>query len=334
MFLRLGYGLLRKLPPETAHDLGLKLLPISPYRMNYAEECFTVDTKFGRLKNPVGLAAGFDKHGTHVKDLTKLGFGYIVAGSVTRNFRKGSPKPRIVRREREAALVNAMGFPNPGLEQFLKNIEENRPSETPVVVSVADEKPENLVECYAAVQKNAAAVEINISSPNTPQLRHYFEPSVFRNTAASLAAVKTKPTYLKTPPYATQDDREAVNRVVKIWYENGFDGVTAVNALLVDEPKVAVGRGGLSGRPLFPYMLKCVGDVRELVDEGFEVHAVGGISTGSDVFEAFRNGAKTVQIYTALVYRGPSVVEEILRELKEIMLKRGFDSVEQIRSRR
>lgn len=330
MLLRIGYSLLCKLPAETAHDIGMRLIRYLPYRMNYVDTSLKVKTKFGELNNPVGLAAGFDKNGSHIKELHKLGFGYVVAGSVTRNFRKGFAKPRLVRREQERALVNAMGFPNPGLEQFVQNIMMNGPYSAPLVVSIADEKPENLLECYRTVLEYADAVEINISSPNTPQLKHYFQPAVFDNTASSLRPLKNKPTYLKIPPSATQAEREVINRIVKIWYESGFDGVTAVNALLVDEPRVSVGRGGLSGKPLFPYMLRAVKDVRTMVGDEFEIHAVGGVLTGSDVLEALRAGANTVQIYTALVYRGPTAVEEILTELKEALKREGYDSLEQL----
>ncbi|MEM0348680.1 MAG: dihydroorotate dehydrogenase 2 [Candidatus Caldarchaeum sp.] len=324
------YAFLRRLPPETGHVLGLRLLSLTPIRVNMDEGGFSVNTCFGRLRNPIGLAAGFDKHGKYVKALQRLGFGYVVAGTVTLMRRKGLPKPRVVRREREEALVNAMGFPNPGLEDFLKNIDKNKPYDVPVLISVADENPQYLLKCYREAQKHADAIEINISSPNTPQLRHYFSPAVFKDVAESLAAEKTKPTYLKIPPHNSPEEKQSIYRVVKTWFENGFTGVTAVNALLVDEPRVSAGRGGLSGKPLFPYMLRVVSDVREMVDSNFEIHALGGVFTGKDVYEALRRGANTVQLYTALVYRGPYTVKKMLEELRYVMAQKGEDSVESI----
>jgi dihydroorotate dehydrogenase len=104
----------------------------------------------------------------------------------------------------------------------------------------------------------------------------------------------------------------------------GFEGVTAVNALLVDEPNIEVGRGGLSGRPLLPHMLECVRMLRNTFGEGFELHAVGGILTGHDMFKALEAGANTVQIHTALAYRGPYVVRYILEELAHVMKERGL----------
>jgi dihydroorotate dehydrogenase len=322
---------LQLLPPETAHNMGLRLLRISPIRVNPANEIFRVKTSFGTLDNPIGLAAGYDKNASYLEPLSRLGFGYIVAGTVTSKARAGKPKPRLVRRPSEMALVNAMGFPNPGMEKFVENLSYAK-ARCPVVASVADEDPEKLVECYTAVQGHIAAVEVNISSPNTPELRKYFHPEFFKEVVESLYEVKQKPTFLKIPPPTSADEVRLIAEVVGIWLDQGFEGVTAVNALLVDEPNIAVGRGGLSGRPLFPHMLECVRMLRNTFGEGFELHAVGGILTGHDVFKALEAGADTVQIYTTLAYRGPYVVRYILEELIHLMKERGLTSIDELTS--
>jgi dihydroorotate dehydrogenase len=322
---------LQLLPPETAHNMGLRLLRISPIRVNPANEIFRVKTSFGTLDNPIGLAAGYDKNASYLEPLSRLGFGYIVAGTVTSKARAGKPKPRLVRRPSEMALVNAMGFPNPGMEKFVENLSYAK-ARCPVVASVADEDPEKLVECYTAVQGHIAAVEVNISSPNTPELRKYFHPEFFKEVVESLYEVKQKPTFLKIPPPTSADEVRLIAEVVGIWLDQGFEGVTAVNALLVDEPNIAVGRGGLSGRPLFPHMLECVRMLRNTFGEGFELHAVGGILTGHDVFKALEAGADTVQIYTTLAYRGPYVVRYILEELIHLMKERGLTSIDKLTS--
>jgi dihydroorotate dehydrogenase len=322
---------LQLLPPETAHNVGLRLLRIYPMRVNPSNEIFRVKTSFGTLDNPIGLAAGYDKNASYLEPLSRLGFGYIVAGTVTRKARVGKPKPRLVRRPSEMALVNAMGFPNPGIEKFVENLSHAK-ARCPVVASVADEDPEKLVECYTAVQGHVAAVEVNISSPNTPELRKYFHPEFFKEVVESLYGFKQKPTFLKIPPPTSADEARLIAKVVGIWLDQGFEGVTAVNALLVDEPNIAVGRGGLSGRPLLPHMLECVRMLRNTFGEGFELHAVGGILTGHDVFKALEAGADTVQIYTTLAYRGPYVVRYILEELIHIMKERGLASIDELTS--
>jgi dihydroorotate dehydrogenase len=325
------YRFLQLLPPETAHNVGLRLLRISPIRVNPCNEIFRVKTSFGILDNPIGLAAGYDKSASYLEPLSRLGFGYIVAGTVTRKARLGKPKPRLVRRPSEMALVNAMGFPNPGLEKFVEKLSHTK-TRYPVVASIADEDPEKLVECYTAVQEHVSAVEVNISSPNTPELRRYFHPEFFKEVVVSLYGVKQKPTFLKIPPPTSADEVRLITKVVGIWLDQGFEGVTAVNALLVDEPNVAVGRGGLSGRPLLPHMLECVRTLRNTFGEGFELHAVGGILTGHDMFKALEATANTVQIYTALAYRGPYVVRYILEELAHIMKERGLTSINELNS--
>ncbi|MEM2064819.1 MAG: dihydroorotate dehydrogenase (quinone) [Candidatus Caldarchaeum sp.] len=328
--LKLVQTLLARLPAEAAHDLGMKLLRLMPYNIGFGDERLYVDTWFGRLKNPIGLAAGFDKAGECVKHLEKLGFGYLVVGTVTKNLRKGMKKPRIVRRRSEESLVNAMGFPNPGLKKFVQNLAMSGNSGIPVLVSVSDEDVENLLECYREVQPFASGVEVNISSPNTPQLRHYFQLEKFKQVAEALHQHKRRPTYLKIPPYTNSEERDLIYKIVNTWHDTGFEGVTAVNALLVEEPRVSARRGGLSGRPLYPRMIKCVKEVRSMYGEDFEIHAVGGIFTGEDVLNTLMNGANTVQIYTALAYRGATAVRDMLKELLQTMQYKNIHSLKHL----
>ena len=321
------HGFLLRLPPETAHDLGLLLLRMIPGRRVVYDEALKVRTSFGVLNNPVGLAAGFDKTGKHLENLEGLGFGYIVAGTVTKNPRKGNRKPRIVRRREQEALVNAMGFPNPGLAKFLENVRRHRPRSTPLLISVSDEHLESLVECYRLAQREAAAIEINISSPNTPALRHYFEVETFRELVSSLRQHKTRPTYLKLPPTSSIDQKALIAKMLRTWWDAGFEGVTVVNTLPTEDSGLSTGVGGLSGKPLFGYMLEAVRMAWELSDGSIEINAVGGIFTGRDALMAIMNGATTIQIYTALVYRGPGAVAGILEKLLEELRRSGFTSI-------
>jgi len=325
------HGFLLRLPPETAHDLGLLLLRMSPGRRVISDEALRVRTSFGVLNNPVGLAAGFDKTGRHLGSLEGLGFGYIVAGTVTRNPREGNRKPRIVRRREQEALVNAMGFPNPGIAKFLENVRRCRPRSTPLLISVSDEHLESLVECYILAQREAAAIEVNISSPNTPALRHYFEIETFRELASSLSQRKTRPTYLKLPPASSTDQKALIAKMLRAWWDAGFEGVTVVNTLPTEDPGLSTGVGGMSGRPLFGYMLEAVKMAWELTGGSLEINAVGGIFTGRDALTAIMNGATTIQIYTSLVYRGAGAVASILEELLEELRRSGFASITEVR---
>ncbi len=281
---------------------------------DYSTPALHVKTSFGELSNPLGLAAGYDKTGEHLLALSRLGFGYLVGGTITLNPWPGHPKPRVVRNVAERTLVNALGFPNPGVEKFVANLAAH-PPKVPVVGSISGKEVPEIDECYKKVQPSVAAVELNLSSPNTARLRDLREIALFEELARSLVPAKKKPTFLKIPPYVGEEQFEAVMKLVRIWEDLGFEGVTASNAKPVVEPRVSIGTGGYSGPPLFPNTLKAVRRIREAVSTGFEINAVGGIGTADNLREALQAGAITAQILTSLVYAGPRLVGDILLPL-------------------
>ncbi|MEN3047327.1 MAG: dihydroorotate dehydrogenase 2 [Candidatus Caldarchaeales archaeon] len=329
MLARGVHAALLALPPELSHRLGLGFLRFVR-RVEVPDGRLRVRTKFGELANPVGLAAGFDKTGAHLADLEKLGFGYLVAGTFTREPRKGNPRPRLVRLRSEGALLNAMGFPNPGMDAALESLRRSRPSRAPVVVSVSGVRLEDMTYCYERAQEVADAVEVNVSSPNTPALREYLKGSAFKDLCHAIAPVKRRPTYLKVPP-PVQEIWDAVLSALRAWVDAGFEGVTAINTLLVRDGRLSTGFGGLSGRPLLELTFRAVSSIRSEFGEALEVNAVGGVFSGRDALGLLARGATTVQLYTALVYRGPFVVREILREVVEELEKSGCGGLEELR---
>lgn len=301
------------LGPERVHHLWLRSLRFLPLNMEPPPGS-DVKTKMGLLKSPVGLAAGYDKVGRYVAPLAKLGFGYIVAGTFTLKPREGHPRPRVARRGQELALVNAMGMPNPGVYEFVRSFRRPR-RRCAVLASVAGDDIEELAECHRAVQPVVDGVEVNLSCPTFPSAARLRETSFVKELSGRLREIKTKPTYLKVPPPTSEDEEGSILRLCRIWTDAGLDGVTAVNALPVEAPELALGVGGLSGRPLKRLMLKMVAKLRSVLQEDVEIHAVGGIMTGADSAEALSAGATTVQIYTALAYRGASAAVKISREM-------------------
>lgn len=304
--------LARILGPELLHSAWLRLLSFLPLNFE-PPRGLEVETKMGRLRSPIGLAAGYDKSGKYVRALFKLGFGYIVVGSFTLKPRKGHPKPRIAYRDSEQAVVNAMGLPNPGVMEFVRNFK--RVEGCKVVASITGDTVDEFVECFAVVQKVADAVEVNISCPTHEAGICMRGLGTLRELAERLKEIKSKPAYIKIPPPATSDEMHSVCKLLKIWMDCGMDGVTAVNTLLVDAPELALGKGGLSGRPLKSIMLEIVSAIRRELGEGFEINAVGGIMTGMDVLDALRAGANTVQIMTVMLFRGPKAPKRISEEL-------------------
>lgn len=275
-----------------------------------------VKTKFGTLRNPIGLGGGFDKEATHLSAIERLGFGYLVAGTVTLDPWPGHPKPRIVRYPSDKTMVNALGFPNPGVDVFIENLRHQKIG-VPVLGSVSGRELESITKCYDRLQPHVAGIELNLSSPNTSKLKDFREIDSFKELAQSMRSLKRKPTYLKIPPFIDDNQFSKIMELVKYWVSLGFDGVTAANAIPVEEPRVSIKTGGYSGPPLFPNLVKAIKMVRDNVPKDFEVNAIGGISNSENVRKALSAGANTVQILTGLVFEGPGLIKRILNDLRK-----------------
>jgi len=311
------------LPPERAHNVGLSLMR---FASRIRAEPMPVTTALGELANPLGLPAGYDKTGGHLDNLARLGFGYLVAGTFTFSPWPGNPKPRVARNKDDNTLVNALGFPNPGIDSFMANLASRKPLDVPVVASISGKTMEDVLGCYSKVQKHVAGVEVNLSSPNTPDLRDLREPATFAELAQALRDAKAKPTYLKTPPYVEESQFDGVMGLVKRWESLGFEGVTASNSMPIEDARMAVGRGGWSGPPLLDHTKKAVERIRRSVGPSFEINACGGISSPADAAALLELGANTIQVFTALVYQGPALVKSLLTDAgvrRAVLTKKG-----------
>ncbi len=325
---RVARPILFALGPEVAHNVGLSLMR---FASKIRVEPIPVETALGELANPLGLPAGYDKTGTHLNNLARLGFGYIVAGTFTLSPWPGNPKPRVARNKQDRTLVNALGFPNPGIDAFVANLSSNKPLGVPIVASISGKTIEDILGCYSKVQQHVAGVELNLSSPNTPNLRDLREPAAFSELAQALRDAKTKPTYLKTPPYMDESQFDGVMGLVKNWERLGFEGVTASNSIPIDDARMAVGKGGWSGPPLLEHTRKAVERIRASVGSSFEVNACGGISSPADAASLLELGATTIQVFTAIVYQGPALVRSILTDDK---LRRAVEARPEARGRK
>ncbi len=328
--------LLFRLPPETAQKLAEAALALTPFWaavrpfLQVKDNRLHTETGGIALPNPVGLAAGYDKDARMIADLAGLGFGYIVIGTVVLDPRKGNPRPRLVRNPAEGALVNSLGFPSRGLERVLANLRCADGVKTPLIASVSGLSLDEFVECYRAVQPLVSGVELNISSPNTEGIRVYQEPERLNELLAALAPLGEKPLFIKLPPYFDDTQRDRVMELLDVAVGHSVVGVTAVNTWPRDDPRLAVGKGGLSGRPLFPHMLRIVEEIRRHVGPGLAINACGGIFTGKDALAALKAGANTVQLYTGFVYQGPAVARKINLRLLRLMKEEGIPSARAI----
>ena len=327
--------LLWSLPPERAHALGEWALRrhllwklLAPFH-NTRDPALNTSLAGIPIPNPLGVAAGSDKDCAYLDSLINLGFGYVVGGTVTLHPRPGNPRPRLLRRPRQKALVNALGFPSLGIDVVESNLRKQ--SATPLILSVSGLTVDEFSQCYRRAAPLAQAIELNVSSPNTAGLRLFHDPPAFRELLESVNRYRKTPLFVKIPPYYNDEEQENVLTLVRIARELGADGITATNTRPVEEPAVKMGRGGLSGKPLLPDTLRIVADVRREVGDAMAVNACGGISTAEDVLEALNSGADTVQIYTALVYEGPGLARRINRNLSSLLRHRNLPTIRHLK---
>ena len=296
------------LPPEGAHRLANRLLglPLPWERIGGAEADPALEVTLAgiRLRNPIGLAAGFDKTCAHLAALDRLGFGYVVGGTITRAPRAGNPKPRIVRYRSRGSMVNAMGLPNPGAEAAARPL-----ARLP----------------RAVLEPHVDGVELNASCPNVSWGRDRDNEAHLTALLRELGARRRTPLFVKLPPFRDEVEREVVLVLARIAVEGGADGLVCSNTRLVADARLAVGTGGLSGRALFVDTVRIVAEVCAATGGAVPISACGGVSTAEDALACLGAGATTVQVYSGLVYRGPRILRELTSGLAAVVRRREVD---------
>lgn len=310
--------LLFSLEAESAHRLAHRLLAI-PMPWGWIggadpDPCLRVTLAGIPLANPVGLAAGFDKTCERLDVLGRIGFGYVVGGTITRRPRQGNPKPRVVRYDAKGSVVNAMGLPNPGADEAARTLAGLRRT-APRFASIADEEVADAVAAHALLEPYVDAVELNASCPNVSWGRDRDNEAHLHGLLRELDARRSKPLFVKLPPFRTDVERDVVLALARIAKKGDADGLTCSNTRPVADAHLAVGRGGLSGRALSADTPRIVRDVLEATDGSLPINACGGISTAEDALACIEAGATTVQIYTGLIFEGPRLVRWITEGL-------------------
>ena len=287
------------------------------------------------LLNPVGLAAGLDKNGAHIDAMGNLGFGFIEVGTVTPRAQSGNPKPRMFRIPQAQALINRLGFNNLGLDTFLENVQRSQFRKQGGILGLnigknADTQIERAADDYliglAGVYPHADYITVNISSPNTKNLRalqgeheldQLLSQLAMRRTALADQHGKRVPLVVKIAPDLSQEE---IDTIAEVLPRHGIDGVIATNTTLargaVTGMKHAEETGGLSGAPLHARSLEVIGRLRSRLGKEFAIIGVGGIMNGQQAVEKIQAGANAVQLYTGLIYRGPALVGECVRAMR------------------
>lgn len=322
-------------PPEQSHKIGQLILSNrSLWRLlgpmfSLKDPLLTTHLSTIDLPNPVGLAAGYDKNCESLESLANIGFGYITGGTIVSKPRDGNPSPRIIRIPTSEAMINSLGFPSDGLDKVMHNVSSHNRLNVPLFLSISGISIDEIVECYIT-QDICSAIELNISSPNTQGIRIFQNPETLKDLLLALAPLKNKPLLIKLPPFFGRNQAQDTYKLIDVCLENGLDGFTIANTWPIENSALAVGRGGLSGRPLFMHMLDMVKTIRNYVGDNVAINACGGISSGEDAVKALAAGANTVQLYTGFIYQGPRIIANINKYILDYMNERGLPSVASI----
>ena len=328
---------LRFLPAELAHDIALLamehgLLRFLPKQKNFS---FSLPLQvelpgIGRLRHPIGLAAGFDKNARCPSAFEMMGLSFIELGTVTPAPQPGNPKPRLFRYPETQSIINRMGFNNDGARKVQNRLEKLgwSPSRVPLGINIGKNKntpPDKAVDDYVAgiqtFERQARWLTINISSPNTPGLRNLATVDFLVNLAHAAGQARSK-CWVKLDP---DMDRQTFQSLITTIKTEGFGGVLLSNTHRVEWPEV----GGQSGHPLLSPSNACLEWAWEVTKGSLPTIASGGVLSGVDAFHKLARGASAVQIYTALVYRGPGAAMRICEELAAELKLRGFASAEE-----
>jgi len=337
--------LLFLLPPETAHRITTSLLDFAaeiPLLRGLLRRLYCLpDKKLERrvlgllFPNPVGLAAGFDKNGEHIRGLACLGFGFIEVGTVTPRPQAGNPQPRLFRLPADRALINRMGFNNAGLDALVERLRRLREQGVPGGVVIGgnigknkdtpnEQAADDYLRGFEALFPVVDYFVVNVSSPNTPGLRALQEKEPLTRLLQELQQKNRmqptpKPLLLKIAPDLSNEQLDDIADIVR---ETGLDGIIATNTTIARaglhtpaSTLEAIGAGGLSGVPVQARSTEVIRYLREKLGAGPVIIGVGGIDSAAAAREKLDAGADLVQVYSGLVYEGPGLVREILERL-------------------
>jgi len=328
-------------PAETAHHLTLTLLKIVlkiPLIGRLFRNWFTIrDPRLERelfglhFPNPVGLAAGFDKDGKHFRAMSALGFGFIELGTVTPKEQGGNPRPRLFRLPKDEALINRMGFNNEGMKALVDRLKAGKSSNMVIGGNIGknkqtpnEEAVSDYVLCFEALFPYVDYFVVNVSSPNTPNLRALQDKGPLTRILTVLqeknqAQSAPKPILLKIAPDLTDHQ---LNDIVDIVNDTGIAGVIATNTTISREGLNSdretienIGAGGLSGKPVKDRSTEVIRYLHERSGGQLTIIGVGGIAGPADALEKLAAGASLVQVYSGLIYEGPGLIKKINRAI-------------------
>lgn len=340
------YTLLKKIlfliPPEKAHHYSLASLSILNKvglltLVKPKNKGQSIDVMGINFPNRIGLAAGLDKNGEYIQALSNLGFGFVEIGTVTPRSQAGNPEPRLFRLPQANAIINRMGFNNQGVDYLLERVNEVRDAGFEGIIGInigknIDTAVENAIEDYLIGLRKAYSyasyITINISSPNTPGLRDLQYGKELRKLLGALKTEQTKlmgdyrvykPIAIKVAPDLTEDE---IKDIAEALLDNKMDALIATNTTLsrdaVNGMEYGDEAGGLSGAPVREMSTEVIRQFHAILKDRIPIIGVGGISSVKDAQDKLEAGASLVQVYSGLIYEGPSLVKNLVRKTRSV----------------
>jgi len=337
-------SLIFKIDPETAHNLAIKSLKLNllpNVRDENKDDSMFKTNLFGKeIDNPIGMAAGFDKNAEVYNSLFKLGFGFVEVGTVTPLEQYGNPKPRVFRLVEDQALINRLGFNNLGSKNVSNRIRSNLNNGL-LGINIGPNKDSNdRLNDYLIGLRTfhdiADYITVNISSPNTENLRNFHDEKKFDELMNSIQEEKVKikskiPIVVKISPDILEGQ---ISTISKILLSHKVSAIIISNTTAKNREKLhnilKHQKGGLSGKPLEEEANKLISKFYKLLKGKIEIIGVGGVDSGESAHRKFLAGASHVQLYTGMVFQGPNIVGKIKKELKEILIADGIKNFREI----
>lgn len=335
-------SLLFQLDPETAHHFSMqnwrRLTSVigvrSIFKPMFQSQDFPVKKMGLTFRNPVGLAAGFDKNGDYINALAALGFGFIEVGTITPMPQPGNPKPRLFRLPKDQALINRMGFNNLGVDVLRDRLERlDKPEDLIIGGNIGKNKvTDNKVAlrdyeiCVRELHEVVDYFVVNVSSPNTPGLRELQEKEPLTRICTELqnrnqGLAKPRPFLLKIAPDVTDGQ---LDDIIEIVQAANFEGIIINNTTIsradlktAQQTIDKIGNGGLSGLPVKQRSIDVLQSVKKQTQDKLTIIGVGGIMNPTDAVERLQAGADLIQVYTGFIYYGPSLAQDFVKEIKK-----------------
>ncbi|MBX3598765.1 MAG: quinone-dependent dihydroorotate dehydrogenase [Rhizobiaceae bacterium] len=341
---RIGKSILFSFDPETAHGLSIRALKCGlPMANAPSDTRLNVQLAGLNFPNPLGMAAGYDKNAEVPDALLRLGFGFAEVGTITPLPQSGNPKPRIFRLEEDAAVINRLGFNNEGHEAAKSRLNMRRDRSGIVGVNIGANKDsvdriadyELGVKSFASL---ASYLTVNISSPNTPGLRNMQSREHLSELLQRVMVVRNEQGDSKTPIFlkiAPDLEEEDLDDIAAELIDRGVDGLIVSNTTIarngLKTRDMANESGGLSGKPLFARSTAVLARMRQRLGAKFPIMGVGGVDSAETALEKIKAGADLVQLYTGLIYGGPSLPNQIVSGLIEAVNASGISSISELR---